>query len=473
MKISRLYITALMVAACCTTACNKEFLELKNPQSLPLTGTIKDLATLTTAANGAYLHFKDNNYYSRTFTLVPDLLGDNVFISRSNGGRFLDHDNFAIVSTDGYTTACWNSMYRVIGNANLAIAEGEKLDPTAPIQQVIGELYAVRALAYFDLVRFWAQPYNFTSDASHMGVPIVTEPQTGIISPARATVKEVYERITEDLKKALTLMNVSKKNGYMVPAAAQTLLAKAYLYMGNWELAEQYATEAINGPFTLLPRASYVASWATDYSSESLFEVVNLPTDNAGTNSLGYIYEQSRYGEGLATQDLYDQYTGTDVRRSLIIVGVRNATFENPAYFVKKYPRGASTNDDHIKVLRLSDAYLIRAEARAELGKSDPAKTTLAQQDLTTIVQRADNVAAAITLTGDALIDRIILERRKEFAFEGHRLFDLNRRKMDVRHIRSTDETIYTYPNNRFIMPIPFAETKANRNMKQNPGWAQ
>jgi tetratricopeptide (TPR) repeat protein len=470
MKFSFSKIKLLVFVACFLAGCSKSFLDLPNPSGLPLVGTIKDQASLNTASNGVYIALKSSAYYNRTFSLIPELIGDNVFISRSNGGRFLAHDNFAVTITDGYVQGAWYAMYQVIANANLAIAGGESLPPTTAIDQLLGELYAVRALAHFDLVRLFAQPYNFTDDASHLGVPVITVQESSIMEPPRDTVRRVYEQIITDLNKALSLMNVNQKPGRMVPAAVNTLLAKVYLYMGDWEQAEYYASQAITGPFILLGTNNYVSSWNADFSSESLFELVNLATENAGVDGLGYLYDQSGYGEALATADLYNLYSTTDVRRSLIQVGVRNGTFENPAYFVRKY-LGQTAN---IKVLRLSDAYLIRAEARAELGKTDAAKTTLAQQDLNTIVKRADASAADITLTGDDLIDRILIERRKEFAFEGHRLFDLTRRKKEVRHIRSGDDiTTYTYPNNRFIMPIPFKEMNANDNMVQNPGWVQ
>ncbi len=475
MKILITYLrTFLLAMVLLGTSCSDSFLELKNPQSLPLRGTIKDLATLTTASEGVYAQFKGTGYYNRTFILLPDLLGDNVFISRSNTGKYLDHDIFAVTNDNGYVLGAWAAMYRVIVNANLAISEGEALALSDnAVKQVIGELYAARALAYFDLVRLFAQPYNFTTDASHMGVPIVTAPNFEIVSPPRSTVKQVYDQIISDLQKALSLLSTPQKPAHFTPTAANALLAKVYLYAGDWPNAEKYATDAIAGPYSLLTNAAYVASWNTKFSVESLFEIANLATDNAGVNSIGYLYMQTGYGEALATADLYNTYTATDKRRDLIKVGIRKVTFENPAYFVEKYPKGAGTNDDNIKVLRLSDVFLIRAEARAELGKTDAGKVTLAQQDLNTIVQRADPDAADVTLTGDALVERILLERRKELAFEGNRFFDLTRRKKDVNHIRSQEATVYTYPNEKFVMPIPVAETNANGNLIPNPGWGQ
>lgn len=476
MKSSIKYIHILLVTlALSFSACKDSFLDLKNPQSLPLNGTIKDLATLTTAGNGAYAQLKDVNYYGRSFLVIPELFGDNAFVSRSNGGRYIEEDAFTITRESGVGVSAWAAMYRTIVNANITINEGEKLAPLPAHNQIIGEMYALRALAYFDLVRMFAQPYNFTANGSHLGVPIVAERKDELIKPARASVAEVYAQIILDLKKSLTLMVTPQKQAKLTPTAANALLAKVYLYMEDWTNAEKYATDAITGPYTLLARTAYVTSWANKFSVESLFEVATSTNDNLGANSIGYFYEQAGYGEGLATADLYAQYTATDVRRSLIQVGVRKVTFENPAYFIKKYPRGiTTTRDDNSKVLRLSEVYLIRAEARAELGKTDATKDVGALSDLNMIVQRADLTATAVTgLTGDPLVERILLERRKELAFEGNRFFDLTRRKQDVTHIRSDSQVVLTYPNQKFVYPIPFAEITANPNIKQNPGWVQ
>ncbi|WP_293298024.1 RagB/SusD family nutrient uptake outer membrane protein [Pedobacter sp. UBA4863] len=487
MKSSIKHINILLVTlALSLGACKDSFLDLKNPQSLPLNGTIKDLATLTTAGNGAYAQLKDVNYYGRSFLVIPELFGDNAFVSRSNGGRYQEENLLAITRESGVGVSAWAAMYRTIVNANITITEGEKLPVLAAHNQVIGEMYALRALAYFDLVRLFAQPYNFTANASHLGVPLVLERKDELIKPARSTVAEVYDQIVSDLKKSLTLMTTAQKPAKFTPTAANGLLAKVYLYMEDWENAEKYATDAIAGPYTLLARTAYVTSWANKFSVESLFEVGTLTTDNLAANSIGYFYEQAGYGEGLATQDLYSKYTASDVRRSLIQVGVRSVTFENPAYFVKKYPKGTSTRDDNLKVLRLSEVYLIRAEARAELGRADATKNAGALSDLNMIAQRADAAALALAgLTGDDLVERILLERRKELAFEGNRFFDLTRRKKNVDHWVSetnlsptaptlpTPPVTFTYPNEKFVYPIPFAEITANPNIKQNPGWVQ
>src|SRR5690606_12585051 len=120
-----------------------------------------------------------------------------------------------------------------------------------------------------------------------------------------------------------------------------------------------------------------------------------------GSDGIGYMTEQAGYGDLLATKDLYDTYTATDVRRNLITPGAR-ANAEPQAYFIRKYPNGVGTKDDNPKVLRKAEAYLIRAEARAELALTDASKRAGALADLNIIVQRADADATDIDLSGQA-----------------------------------------------------------------------
>ena len=133
---------------------------------------------------------------------------------------------------------------------------------------------------------------------------------------------------------------------------------------------------------------------------------------------------------------------------------------------MEKY--GNSNGFDNIKVMRLAELYLIRAEARAEMGSND----TGAQQDLDMVRQRALSTAPNSTTTGQALKDAIFLERRLELCFEGQRLWDLMRKKQDVVRTNCTSLTcLIPYGSNSVVLPIPQVETDANANIEQNPGY--
>lgn len=467
-----------------TSSCKKSFLDLKSEQSTDASVAFTNLESMRAAINGVYDLMQDDTYYGRTTTLLPDLMADNDYVSTQNAGRYLDYDRYTATKNSGYAEDAWNRIYRIITNCNFIIEKGGALQlPTsdqAEQSTIVGEAYTIRALAHFDLCRLYAQPYNFTPDASHAGIPIVTHSSSSIedlIKPSRNSVKEVYDTVITDLQKAISMLpkkipgKSSSYKGMVTLNAAKAILSRVYLYKQDWVNAEKLASEVIvDNQYQLLPNATFVSNFLTLDNSETIFEIQYSEIDNQGTNSLAYIYNQKGYGDILATMDLYNQYSATDVRRSFMQIGNRNAKGgEKNVPLVLKYNNEANVYSGHIKVIRLAEVYLNRAEANAHI----PGNEALAIADLEKIAKRSDpSVVIDPTLTGQDLIDRILLERRKELAFEGHRLYDLTRNKMDFTKYQSGTTTITVdYPAQKTILPIPQAETDVNKNISQNEGY--
>ncbi|HYE55335.1 MAG TPA: RagB/SusD family nutrient uptake outer membrane protein, partial [Chitinophagaceae bacterium] len=160
---------------------------------------------------------------------------------------------------------------------------------------------------------------------------------------------------------------------------------------------------------------------------------------------------------------LNDFYPG-DLRRSVLIKETKKGT--QTVYYTLKWPgaKGAFGLDD-IMIIRISEVYLNRAEARA----MQSGKEALALQDLNRIHERA-GLAPLVGLTGQALIDAIQRERRLELAFEGHRLYDLLRWGRDV--IKTPAVASLDWDDYRLIAPIPQGEIDVNPNLNpQNPGY--
>lgn len=466
------------------TSCGKEFLEIDPEQQAAVNMVVVDLPTTKAAVMGTYSLLQSAAYYGRSAVILPDLMADNMYISRRNSSRYTSYDQYITNTNDGTASGSWNIMYRTIVNANVIIAKGEVLSvpqsEQAEVSHLVGEAYTLRALAHFDLLRFYAAPYNSTPNASHIGVPVLAKSGTSkedIVNPKRNTVREGYDQIVSDLKKAISLMPATpvgftaSNKGHISQFAAKALLARVYLYMEDWANAEAMATDVISSnKFTLLSNANYV-SGSTNFriqnNSEAIFEVVYNATNNLGTDRLAaFLFQGSSYGDGLATDDLYNLYTNTDVRKGFMTRGSRTSA-ENPANVITKY-NNVTTFEEGVKVIRLSEVYLIRAEARAK----QTGKEALAIADLDLIAKRADASAPTITATGVALQNLILLENRKEFAFEGHRLFDLTRNKLAFTKYRTGGLTI-AIPNNslKTVLPIPLAEMNANTNMEQNEGY--
>ena len=127
---------------------------------------------------------------------------------------------------------------------------------------------------------------------------------------------------------------------------------------------------------------------------------------------------------------------------------------------------------DNIPVIRASELYLIIAEAYAYKGKTVSGFYVAAQQALETIVHRAYNSAEPITLTDNDLLTKINEEYRKEFAFEGKRLFQLKRLHANISHSNCiTNQCTLNYGDTKFAFPIPYTDIQTNKNILQNPGY--
>ncbi|HAI41482.1 MAG TPA: RagB/SusD family nutrient uptake outer membrane protein, partial [Maribacter sp.] len=184
---------------------------------------------------------------------------------------------------------------------------------------IVGEAYALRGLIYFDLVRMFAQQYNYTADASHLGVPIVLNFDLDN-EPARSTVAEVYEQIISDMTTGISLMSDSSRSGNsntLSPNATRALLAKVYLFKEDWNNAEAMASSVIDsGDYSLISNDNYYDLWTTDNSAESIFEISMTETDNVGGNGIAGLYLQAGFGDYLPSNDVVDLYPENDARLS-------------------------------------------------------------------------------------------------------------------------------------------------------------
>lgn len=482
MKIK--YIIILMVVVF-TTACTESFLEREPKSELNTEGALSRIQDMEVAVAGAYNALQSSSYYGRNFVVTGDVTSDNVKVSPTNSGRFLTEYQYSSISTSANPRDLWTICYDLINRANNVIVNIDIVEDGTvdEVNQLLGEAIALRALAHFDLVRYFAQPYNLNDNSiaegangagGHLGVPYMFVPEVG--KPLRETVAQNYQHIISDLRKATSLMTVQSEPIYMSPLAAEALLARAYLYSENWDSAAYFASKVISsGAYSLVSNGNYVSMWLEENSPETIFEVKFRADDYNQTDALGYIFLESGYGDLVATQDLLDLFEVGDVRGtgkdgSLSADNKDNGLFYsvNGLLFINKYPgRDGTGGLDNSKVIRLAEMYLIRAEARNKLGDD-----TGARADVDIIRQRANPTASPVAGAGSSLLDQILLEKRLELAFEGHRYFDLIRNKKSiVRNDHLLVNGTTSYPNSRFCFPIPQVEIDANENMIQNPAY--
>jgi hypothetical protein len=412
------------------------------------------------------------NLYGRSTPLFGDLVSDNVYISTVNSNRYLDFFQINYTTTDENGQGIWQSAYSTILRANNVI--NSSLQGNENIDQLRGEALAIRGLMYFELVKFFAKPY--TVDPNALGVPLILV-YDPTLKPQRNSLQEVYTQIEKDFTDAANLMTQDKSSGFFTKWAATALLARMYQFKGEWDKALTTAQDVINNSgYSLLQLNDVLSFWQNntnrDDKLEVLFEIVFDATNNINNSSLPYFYDQGGYGDALATESLYDLYSNTDVRKDLFIVGspIRGAD----AKVVNKFPNTGAADKDEMKVIRMSELYLIAAEAAYHSNDETTALTYL--NDVAT---ERDPSFAGYSSSGQALLDDILLERRKELAFEGHRYWDLARNNLNVTRV----DLANNYPGNvplilettnfRRILPIPQGELDANPNIReqQNPGY--
>jgi len=452
------------------SSCGKDLLDKQPYISVPVATSITTVDEMSSAVNGVYGSMRLASINGRSIPVMGDLMADNIYISSQNSGRYLSQNNYSYTSLSAEPLGIWRDLYAVIKNANNVINAEVPASPLtdATRDQLRGEALTLRAWSYFELVRHFGKPY--TVDANAPGVPIVLKFDQNS-KPSRNTVGEVYTQIVTDLTQAYTLMTVTNKtSAYINKWVAKGLLAKAYLYMGDWTKARDAALDVVtNSGYTIVTAANYVSYWKnaapTGTKVETMFELSLDAATNNGTNALAYMYDPAGYGDMLATNDLYNLYTATDVRRSFINPGTRGGS---TVLIVSKYQNGSNTDKDDIKMMRISEIVLILAEAYARLGDEANART-----QLNNVATKRDPSFTGYTSTGAQLIEDIIKERRKELAFEGDRYHDLQRLNRVINRTPQHPASAQTIATDNFrrLEPIPLAETDANPNIAQNPGY--
>ncbi|UZR97120.1 RagB/SusD family nutrient uptake outer membrane protein [Chondrinema litorale] len=444
----------------------EEFLYQDPQEEISKEDALSDIDNVQLSLNGTYYLISSSNYWGEFYPIYAELAGGNAKPASNSDSYYEDIYNFNISSGESDNTYSYQDIYTVILAANNIIeAIPELTDGTEEEKnQIMGEALAIRAMAHFDLLRLYAHTYIYSDDASHLGIVLRDTYTPTDTESARSTVAEGYTLVVNDLVEAAGLLNDFSEALYFSKQAAQALLSRVYLYQGEWAKAASTATEIISSNvINLASYDEYLNIWENGYIGDE--HLLRLDNSNITVTTLSTVWGINSTNENYlqASEDLISLFDSSDIRgyNSAIVLNDDNY------YATLKYPSGNVENTaNDISILRLSEVYLIRAEAYAELGRN-----VLAQNDLNVIRQRANPITTEITLTDQALIDEILLERRREFAFEGHLLFDLTRKKIDVLR-NDCNSNIYNcnvaYPNNKFIMPIPEDAINTNSLLEQN-----
>ena len=447
-------------------SCSKSFVD-KSPASNLSTGeALSTPQLLQTDLNGLYAELRNVDQFGRDFPVLGDLMADNVYLQVANSGRYVYQYEYAVPVTDNVTQAMWQESYTGILQAN------EIIDANVTgADDIKAQAYALRALLYFKLVNIFAQPY--TLDSTSLGVPLVLHYDVNA-TPGRSSVAAVYKQIVSDLKTAMISAPDYTSSVFISYYAIEGLLARTYLYMGDYNNAYIAANDVIaGGPFTLVSPQALKAFWADPGVQtggvEVMFEIDCDPVNNNGTDDFGAFYEHG-YQDIYCTADLYNSYNSTDLRKQLLVSGTTRDGY--PAVVVNKFPNALNSDKDNLKIIRLAEVYLIAAESKARMGKDADAQTYL--NDL--MAQRDPSLTYSDV--GTALINDIALERRKELAFEGDRFYDLQRLGLAIARGNDDDAAngngaFIPFPYEYRVAPIPEQEILRNSAIatQQNAGY--
>lgn len=453
------YIAILLVLPVTFFSCRK-FLEVKPVEAVSDEVTINDRASAETALRGAYRALGSNGYYGENYVTLGYFPSGDIVNLTTGGAANLVNINFR---TDEVSfSSSWDAIYIAINRANHVIEKVPAVqDPqltTALKNQYVGEAKFIRALAYFDLARAWG------------GVQLILIPTTSLSDRpriARSTLAETYAQVQKDLEDAEALLPNDLNRIRATKRTVWALRARLHLYKKEWALAEEYASKliALSSDYELLkPYSAWFANNALA-TRESIFELqFSAQNPSSLRDQMAHpASKQSgtyRYAPNDRFVELLRNTSLSGGRRALIDSVKQGATV---LWFGSLYYRNPSTDPTYI--FRIAEMHLIRAEARAQLGNDLPG----AIDDLNLIRQRAE-IANTTATTKEEILLAIENERRVEFAWEGHRWFDLARTGRAKEVLEALDSRVSVEPH-ELLFPIPINQIQLDPELKQNPGY--
>ena len=456
-----------------TASCSEEFTNRPPEDGISLDSYYSTNEQVASATNGMYARtwFQFNNKF---FYAVSEVGSGNMYTGSADVNAMR---TFSINGSDNELVNGWSSLWANVQQANAIInfLEG-RVGPAVSsdvLQNTIGEAYFMRATAYFYLVRLWGP------------VPIIENSLDYVNKPQINTnrIEDIYALIESDYKAAIDRLYEKNRgtsytnNSRVSKGSAKSMLAKAYLYMKNYEGAKQMAEEVINsGEFKLLggsqlPDKSFgdLFTYPNNNNEESIFALQWITDGNYGSanncntqfgiSSADLTTSNTNYGGVFApSQDVIDLYEPGDVRKhetimfpgdvypniKVLVNGGKDDQlgFTVPAadqiggqgsgVAIKKYCIGIENGDqtgpidgwammaNNTYIMRYADLLLIHAEATLAGGGSTSDAAALASFN-------AVRTRAGLTELTSITQDDVLLERRRELCFEGDYWFDLGR----------------------------------------------
>jgi len=467
MKHSQEYIINLF-CFCCLCICFflfsscKKFVQVPQPSTQIQTSQIfENDASALSAALGVYSKMVSANLSITNggVSVYAALSADEMNNTVANPDVDAFTKNSLLASNPVLNGNFWKPAYSTIYSAN-AVLEGLKQSKAiAPAlkAQLQGEMLVCRSLCYFYLVHLFGDvPLQVSTDFE------VNQ------SAERRSSQVIYDQIITDLKEAKNLLTPAYPSAGRVRAnkwAATSLLARIYLYTGDWSNAEKEASDVLNsGMYSLTPAASISNAYANN-STEAVWQVMR-ETSNT-TEGAAFIPSSATTKPAYSiSASLLQAFEAGDLRKKYWMDSSKVGSPATVFYYPKKYRQRSSTSpvQEYLVVLRLAEMYLVRAEARAQQNTISGAL-----QDINQLRSRA-GLADTVATDKTTLLKIIEHERQVElFAEWGHRWMDLKRSgrlSVVMPVIKGAN-----WQDSDALYPIPQSEINSNARLTQNPGY--
>ncbi|MGM0934584.1 MAG: RagB/SusD family nutrient uptake outer membrane protein [Bacteroidota bacterium] len=455
-----------LLIICCITSC-EELVEIDAPNHQITSEVVfNDEQTARSAMQGIYNELFNTSFSSggtSSVSVISGLSADELQSLRPTDRSYMDFYENEIQPTNSRNLNLWSSTYKMIYMTNAlleGISNSEVIEESTLIQ-LEGEAKFVRAFTYFYLVNLYGE------------VPLILTKDYRENSLAQSSTKEeLYEQIINDLEDAIELLPLSYKSEDRVnvnQSVAKSLLARVHIYLKNWEEAEILSTQVISQTDTYeilddLNQVFLANSREAIWQISPLGRGGSLTQPREGSTFIFHPFISSLTHVAL-TENLVNSFETEDLRQSHWI-GFHNRSGN---YYAHKYKDRNSTDNltEYSMVIRLSELYLIRAEARLKQENLSGAIADLdvikARAGLSTIAESRPEIEET------ELMDEIMEERRNELFTEwGHRWLDLKRTEKANEVLGSLKPD---WEATDVLYPIPAEERMKNPNLNQNPGY--
>ena len=463
MKKLKLYLL-IAFSACVLTSCLDKY-----PQDeIPADTAITSIEEANQAVIGIYNAWLSGALYSGYLTLLPDLQADLAYAVNGYTNTYGDVWRWDILATNSQITSVYGALYDVIGRCNFLLANVDKVRENIyndndfdRLEQYCGEAYFARALAYSELIKLFCKAYDSDEMAAEALGVVLRKEYYSDEPLVRASLKESYAFVITDLERAEDCLQLTETDEsytfygspYFSIYTVYALRARVALYMKDYENAIKYSSLLIDSGEFLLSSASEVYTTLTDYlsmsnkqisyyeymwrynlSTETIWEVGFTTTSYGGAlGSVFFNWDYASYKpDYVPAQWVFGLYASNDLRYAANFTTVTTGHSHGLTWpLLAKYWGNQDLFNGaqllHVyepQVFRLSEQYLIRAEAYAQQQNPDYAK---ASADIAALRKARYSSGASATLVKDNAMQIIEEERVKELYMEGFRLQDLKR----------------------------------------------